>query len=82
MGSEAVARLFEGADGACRFARWGRPLVPVLFGVEAETLGIFTAAFGAVVALTRHGSAEGPNPIRLLNCSRSSDCSRSMGQEG
>ena len=55
---EAVARLFAGADGAYRFARWGRPLVPVLFGVEADTLAMFKAACGAVAALTRHGIAE------------------------
>ena len=58
MDAEAVARFFTGEDGEYRFARWGRPLAPVLFGVEAETLGIFKAAFGAVAGLTRHGIAE------------------------
>lgn len=58
MGSEAVQALFTRGDGQYLFARWGRPIVPVVFGVEAETLPIIKGAFEAVVALAGHRMAE------------------------
>ena len=33
MGPAEVEALFTRADGAYLFARWGRPIVPVVFGV-------------------------------------------------
>lgn len=45
-------------DGAFRFARWGRPIVPVVFGVQDHTLALVKGAIEAVVALARHQMAE------------------------
>jgi hypothetical protein len=54
MGPEAVAALFTRSDGTYLFARWGRPIVPVVFGVEDTTLGVIKGALEAVVALAGH----------------------------
>lgn len=54
---EDVARLFARPSGY-GFARWGRPIVPVVFGVEAESLGAIKGAIEAVVALAGHRMAE------------------------
>jgi hypothetical protein len=53
-----VAALFTRADGSYLFARWGRPVVPVVFGVEDATLRIVKGAIEAVVALAGHRMAE------------------------
>jgi len=55
---EEVERLFTRGDGAFLFARWGRPIVPVVFGVEAEALPVIKGALEAVVALAGHRMAE------------------------
>ncbi|WP_241524028.1 hypothetical protein [Oceaniglobus indicus] len=55
---EGVAALFTRADGTFAFARWGRPLVPVVFGVEDETLSVVKGAIEAVVTLANHKMAE------------------------
>lgn len=56
--ADAVAALFTGADGVYRFARWQRPVVPVVFGTDDRTLGIVKGAFEAVVALAGHRMAD------------------------
>lgn len=56
--SDAVAALFTRADGQYLFARWGRPIVPVVFGVEDGTVAILKGAIEAVVALAGHKMAE------------------------
>lgn len=58
MTPEAVAALFTRSDGSYLFARWGRPVVPVVFGVDGATLGVVKAAIQAVVALAGHGMEE------------------------
>ncbi len=58
MQPDAVARLFTRSDGRYLFARWGRPIVPVVFGVEDETVSILKGAIEAVVALAGHKMAE------------------------
>lgn len=55
---EAVARLFAATDGSYRFARWGRPIVPVIFGVDDDTVALFKGAIEAVVAMAGHKMAE------------------------
>jgi len=55
---EEAAALFTRSDGSYLFARWGRPVVPVVFGVEQETLGIWKGAIEAIVALAGHCMAE------------------------
>lgn len=55
---EQIAALFTRGDGSFLFARWGRPIVPVIFGVEDATLAVFKGAIEAVVALAGHKMAE------------------------
>lgn len=58
MDPDAVTRLFTRSDGRYLFARWGRPIVPVVFGVEDATVSILKGAIEAVVALAGHKMAE------------------------
>ena len=52
-----VKALFTGADGSYRFARWGRPIVPVVFGTDDATLAVIKGAVEAVVTLAGHKMA-------------------------
>lgn len=54
FGIEQVEQLFTRGDGSYLFARWGRPIVPIVFGVEASTLGLVKGAVEAVVAMAGH----------------------------
>ncbi len=58
MTPDEITGYFTGKDGSYAFARWGRPIVPVVFGVEDETLQIVKGAVEAVVALAGHKMAE------------------------
>ena len=58
MDAEEVRALFTRADGQFLCARWGRPIVPVVFGVEEATLSVMKGAIEAVVALAGHRMAE------------------------
>jgi hypothetical protein len=58
MTADEVQALFTRADGSYAFARWGRPIVPVVFGVDDATLGILKGAIEAVVTLAGHRMAE------------------------
>ena len=58
MTPEEVERHFTRSDGSYRFARWGRPLAPVVFGVEEATLQTVKGAFEAVAVLANHQMAE------------------------
>lgn len=49
---------YFGHAGAYHFARWGRPVVPVVFGVEDATLAVMKGAIEAVMALAGHQMAE------------------------
>jgi len=51
MTPEQIEQLFTRKDGSYAFARWGRPIVPVLFGVEDETLAVVKGAVEAVATL-------------------------------
>ena len=53
-----IASYFTRADDSYVFARWGRPIVPVVFGVQDETLSVFKGAIEAVVTLADHKMAE------------------------
>lgn len=54
MTPEEIERHFTGADGAYAFARWDRPIVPVVFGVGEESLTVIKGAIEAVVTLACH----------------------------
>mgnify|MGYP005990334901 CR=1 FL=1 len=58
MQSDKVASLFTRSDGAYVFARWARPIVPVIFGVDDASLTMFKGAIEAVVTLADHELAE------------------------
>lgn len=57
MTPEDIAALFTGPDGY-RFARWGRPVVPVIFGPDGQSLAVLKAAIEAVVLAAGHKMAE------------------------
>ena len=51
MQPQEIEPLFTRNDGSYLCARWGRPLVPIVFGVEDETLSVIKGAFEAVCSL-------------------------------
>ena len=67
MTPDEVETYFTRADGSYAFARWGRPIAPIVFGVEAVTLPVIKGAFEAVVALANHQMAE-TDPEFGSNC--------------
>lgn len=56
--NQSVAELFTRADGSYLFARWGRPIVPIIFGVDDASLAVFKGAIEAVVTLAGHETDE------------------------
>ena len=56
--ADQIEALFTRADGQFLCARWGRPIVPVVFGVTEESLATIKGALEAVVALAGHKMAE------------------------
>lgn len=58
MTPDQIEALFTRADGSYAFARWGRPIAPIVFGVEDETLKTVKGAVEAVVTLAGHQMAE------------------------
>jgi hypothetical protein len=58
MEPEEVEALFARGDGTYLFARWERPIVPVVFGLAEESLPVFKGAIEAVVTLAGHKMAE------------------------
>ena len=58
MTPEEIASLFTRSDGSYLCARWGRPLAPIVFGVEDDTLQVVKGAFEAVCTLAGHQMAE------------------------
>lgn len=58
LAPDAVEALFTRAEGQFLFARWGRPIAPVVFGVTDETVRIFKGAIEALCVLTDHKMAE------------------------
>ena len=59
MDSGDLEQLFTRGDGQFAFARWGRAIAPVVFGVEDETLGVIKGAIEAVCQLAGHEMADG-----------------------
>ncbi len=58
MTPQAVQDLFTRRDGSFLCARWGRPIVPVVFGLQDATLAVVKGAVEAVVTLAGHKMAE------------------------
>ncbi|MGR3382774.1 hypothetical protein DU478_16995 [Thalassococcus profundi] len=58
MEPDEIEALFTRSDGSYAFARWGRALAPVVFGVEETTLATIKGAFEAVCHLAGHETTE------------------------
>ncbi|MEL7117262.1 MAG: hypothetical protein AAGP08_17050 [Pseudomonadota bacterium] len=58
MTADEIEALFTRSDGAYLFARWGRPIAPIVFGVEDQTLSVVKGACEAVCLLAGHNMAE------------------------
>ncbi|MFQ5438135.1 MAG: hypothetical protein ACE5DK_04800 [Paracoccaceae bacterium] len=55
---ERIQELFTTRDGSYHFARWGRPIAPVVFGTDDETLGHLKNAMSEVIGLAGLGPVE------------------------
>jgi len=55
---EEIEALFTREDGTYAFARWGRPIAPIVFGVTDETLVTVKGAVEAMATLAGHQMAE------------------------
>ena len=64
---DQVEALFTRAEGAYAFARWGRPIAPVVFGVKDATLEVVKGALEAVCVIANHKMAE-VDPELGSNC--------------
>ncbi len=58
MTPQDIEKLFTRDSGDFVFARWGRPLSPVVFGVDDATLSVIKGALEAVCVLSGHKMAE------------------------
>ena len=58
MTADEIEAHFRRADGQFVFARWGRPIAPVVFGVTDETLSVIKGALEAVMVLAGHQMVE------------------------
>ncbi|MCL3880846.1 hypothetical protein [Marivita sp. GX14005] len=58
LDADEAERLFTRSDGQYFFARWGRPIAPIVFGVEDATLSIVKGAFEAVCTVAGHSMSE------------------------
>lgn len=67
MTPEDIAASFTRDDGTFLFARWGRAIAPIVFGVEEDTLRVVKGAFEAMAALSGHSLAE-TDPELGSNC--------------
>lgn len=52
--ADQIAALFTDASGQFRFARWSRPIVPVIFGAAEESLPPLKGAIETVVMASGH----------------------------
>ena len=58
MTSEEIEALFTRSEGGFAFARWGRAICPVVFGVDDATLGVIKGAIQATCDLAGHDMGE------------------------
>ena len=58
MRPEEIEALFTRSGGDYVFARWGRAIAPVVFGVDEATLAVVKGACEAVVTLAGHEMGE------------------------
>ncbi|NKB28686.1 MAG: hypothetical protein GKR99_14505 [Rhodobacteraceae bacterium] len=53
-----IEAMFSNDDEGYSFARWGRPIAPLVFGVDESTLRVVKGAIDAVVQLAGHQMSE------------------------
>ncbi|MGB1236286.1 MAG: hypothetical protein ACPG5U_11195 [Planktomarina sp.] len=58
MDAVEVEQFFTRTDGTYLFARWGRPIAPVVFGVEPETIALVKGALEALCVACNHSMME------------------------
>lgn len=58
MNAQEIEALFTRADGQFAFARWGRAIAPIVFGVDDKTLGVVKGAIEAVCQLADHETSD------------------------
>ncbi|MGR3801909.1 hypothetical protein [Marinibacterium profundimaris] len=63
-----IEALFTRADGSFLFARWGRPIAPVVIGVDDATLATVKGAFEAVATLADQPLLTETDPELGANC--------------
>jgi len=54
MTADEVEAMFTRASGEFSFARWGRPIAPIIFGVDDASMPVLKGAIEAVVKLAGH----------------------------
>ena len=54
----SIETYFTRSDGKYIFARWGRPIAPVVFGVQDETLVTLKSVIQSIVDLANHELVE------------------------
>lgn len=55
---EAIEAAFTRSEGGFHFARWRRPIAPIVFGVEDKTLEVVKGALEAMTQAIGHSMAE------------------------
>ena len=55
---QRVEQCFTRSDGTYLFARWGRPIAPIAFGIQDDTLSILKGAIEAICTMVGHQVAE------------------------
>ena len=58
MTAENITALFTRTDGSFQFARWGRPIAPIVFGLDDASLANLKGAIEAMVLHVGHQMAE------------------------
>ena len=54
----SIETYFTRSDGKYIFARWGRPIAPVVFGLQDETLVTLKSVIQSIVDLANHELVE------------------------
>ena len=81
MDATAVEALFTRASGDYLCARWGRPIVPVVFGVDDATLAVVKGAVirGGVEIKAFSGTAKQEPKQEHKQEQRPTDCDHVIG---
>lgn len=58
LNEKAIEKLFTRESGDYHFARWGRPIAPVAFGIDDDSLAVMKRAMATTVGITGSTLAE------------------------